>query len=101
MRMRAQLPRSKLHVRIAAVVVGTCDRERHRLPIDREPVVANRHMIAWKANQALDPDLRGLHGWMEHHDIASFGFPRIDDLRVCNGELQAVGKLLDDDEVPV
>src|SRR6185312_1009707 len=97
----AELLLGKLHIDVATIVVGSNDLERHGLAIDRNAIVPYLHMIARKPYQALDV----VHGRIaripEYHHIPALRLAYGDDLAVDDRQAQAVGVLVDDDEIPV
>ena len=77
--------------------------EHHRLgrAVDVDALVAHDDVVARQTDEPLDVVRRRIGGQPEHDDITALRCAEIDELRVEDGQPQAIRELVDEDEVAV
>ena len=99
--MFAQLFGGQVHARIAAIVILAEVRRRHRLAVDDELVVLHLDPVPRQSDQALDVVDARVGRIAEHHHVAALRLPDAHHLLVEHRQAQAIGELVDDDEIPI
>ena len=70
-----------------------------RLAVDGQGVALEGDLVARQADHALDPVVLRVMRRLEHHHVAALGLADGHELVVVDRQAQAIGKLVDQDEV--